>query len=100
MPIDIKQFKEASKPLGERVLGFLAAHPEQAYSLMEIMADLEGKGDAQTMAWLIAIERMRGTGSETWDKYAKSVAELVAQRKVKEALVQGTTYYAYAGGNS
>ncbi|WP_309895538.1 hypothetical protein [Archangium sp.] len=100
MPIDITQFNEASKPLTERILGLLKAHPAQAYSLMEIMAALEGKEDTTSVAWLILIERMDGKNSETWNKYVNSVTELVNQKKVKEAVVQGTTYYAYEGGKS
>jgi hypothetical protein len=100
VPIDIKKFEEASKPLDERIRRFLADHRDKAYSLMEIMAELEGQVGAQSMALLIAIERYGGKSSQTWDKYAKSVTELVKQGKVNEALVQGTSYYAIAGGNS
>jgi sirohydrochlorin ferrochelatase len=101
VPIDIKQFKEASRPLSERVLGFLKDHPEQAYSLMELMAELEGKADAASMAWIVAIERMSGKkeGSATLNKYSKALEELLKQGKVTEAQLQGTTYYAYGGGH-
>jgi hypothetical protein len=94
MPIDMQQFKEASKPLGERVLEFLSKDPNQAYSIIEIAAAVEGYAPDQ-ISVLLLLEGTRGQ-SKTWDRYAEVLTSLVEQRKVAQAVHKGSTYYAAA----
>jgi hypothetical protein len=97
VPIPIKQFEDATKPLPERIIGFLKEHPGQAYSLMEVMAGLEGHADVQAVGMLLMMEGLGGKGSETWKRYTEAMSELVRKGQVREAQLQGLTYYAYAG---
>jgi hypothetical protein len=95
MPIDIKQFEEATKPLAIRIRDFLANNSTQAYSIFEIMAALDGYPDASTATFLVAMERVGGKQSATWERYWGAVEELVKRNEVRGAPIQGATYYAY-----
>jgi hypothetical protein len=93
VPIDIDQFKAATRPLADRVLEFLNKTPSQAYSLIELIVALEGITESN-LTWLLALERMGGHRSKTWDSYQEAVAVLLTEGKIVEAQVRGITYYA------
>ncbi len=99
MPIDIKLFEDATKPLVERIRDFLTANQHKAYTAFEIIAALEGFTDVPTATFLIALQKSSGSKSQTWEKYVSALSELIARKEVREALVQGTTYYAYIPRN-
>ena len=79
MPITRKEFEEAKDELAEKSLEFLAAHPDKAFTLVEI---------AEGMGW-----------KPSWGLFeagniAQSVGFLVGLDKVKRKEIGGGTHYA------
>ncbi len=95
MAIDIAKFKEAQKPLEERILHALETGSPQAFSIFEIIETVEGlKGEDVLL--LVLAEKTLSKDSKTFAKYEQALSKLVSEGKVVTGEVRGSTYYALA----
>jgi hypothetical protein len=72
MPIPLESLKENA--LGQRVLAFLRAHPDEAFSLLEVIEAVEPM-PAHHIALVAASERARGIKG-LLDRYEAALADL------------------------
>ncbi len=92
MPIGVQELDAAAMPLADRILAVLAAAPDQAFNLYEVIQRVEGLTD-QAMLVAVFIEAAMDS-RPLITKYTQTVAELARSGKVKQAELHGTTYYA------
>ncbi len=98
MPIPVAKLAEAEQPVAQRIMAFLAEDRTNAYSLMEIFCGVDGY-DPLAGALLLAFEsgvRGKGGGSRL-DAYAKAIADLTRDGRVRCAKVGGIEHYAASG---
>lgn len=97
MPISVKDLKEAQRPLPERIMTFLRANPDKAFSITEIIMGVEPghKNELTLVLWLEEARQGRGLIVN----YQNALTELVRANQVRSAEVQGITYYAAIEGD-
>jgi hypothetical protein len=89
MPIDKATFKEAARPLEQRVLDYLQQNAQEAYSFLEIVAALEGYDSEFSAAILMYLDSER----RIQRAYEKALLRLMASGKVTRVMRQQTPYY-------
>ncbi len=92
MPIDIDQFKAASQPLAERIDQFLSRNPKQAFTMIEIIAEVEAV-DPATVPLLIVMSKGDRNGISV--RYAAALDDLVKSSLAAVAALGGINYYAH-----
>ena len=97
MPIGMDQFRQANRPIIEKITTFLDKNPGQAYSLLEIIASCEGypASDLSAVGLVITMEGGKEK-SATWVRYEQAVRDLLIRGTLSQAEMGGTTYYADA----
>ena len=86
MPIPKSALQEALKPLPTRIYEFLARNNQQAYSLYELISNIEKirPRDQSDMAI---------TTLAYYSTYNEALRQLVSTGKITKASVGGTIYY-------
>jgi hypothetical protein len=92
MPIDLKLFKDAQKPLDDRILAVLGGDTGVALSLQELIARVEGFARVADVMMMLLSEQMSGAPMRT--QYEVALERLVKTGKLNRAVVQGNTYFA------
>jgi hypothetical protein len=85
MPIPIQKLHEAQQPLRERILAFLRAQPDQAFSPVEIFAHLQGY-DKMTVEIM-----MIGTTGEQRARLLAPIIEIL-KSAVTDGILQSAPY--------
>lgn len=94
MPIPADKLRDAQRPLSERIVEFLSAHPESAFSFYEIVASIEGYDDVDDAA-LALVAQGAGPGAMR-TLYIGALKQLLASEAIAGAKVKGDVYYALA----
>lgn len=87
MPIDRNTFNEAQRPLEDRILDILSENSDQAYSLAEIVVEIEEHSPQFISLMLVADNKL-------FNKYKDAIGALVLSGKIEKSEVKGTTYFA------
>lgn len=93
MPIDVKELARAQVPVAERILEHLAAHPKEAFSLVEIFAACEGY-DKTTAALTLIFANQIPDHKATVAAYVQALNELDRRGAILSADVRGIRHYA------
>ena len=97
MPIDRKEFENANLPLEERIMAFLIANPDRAFTLLELISGIE-KQDMHVVQVQLLVEAQQRTDNGAYARYAQAIGQLTANGSVSAAQLRGETYYALSGG--
>ena len=87
MPIDRNTFNEAQRPLEDRILELLTKNIEQAYSMAEIVVEIEEQDPTIIHLTLLG-------NKDLYNKYQAAIKALVKDGKIEQSEVKGTTYSA------
>ena len=94
MPIPITTFREAERPLRDRILAILHAAPDQAYSHLELRAALDG-WDAERLPLMLAI-MSKEQRADVFRPVSEALDALEREGVVRRAEYQGMVYFALA----
>ena len=94
MPIPVTKLEDASRPLEDRILAFLGAKPDTAFSLPEIIGGLEDLSASTAQLVLTLADHTRGGALGA--QYMQTISSLVESRRVRAAMVGVVEYYACA----
>ena len=92
MPIDVKELVQAQRPLEERILEFLAANPDKAYSAYEVQAGVD-RLDANMLRMLIALSQP-AERDKILARTTATLEKLLNANKVIKGEHHGQAYYA------
>lgn len=87
MPIDRNTFNEAQRPLEDRILEFLTENSANAYSLAEIVVEIEER-DPQYISMALIVDK------ELYNKYKDAFNALIKNGKIEQSGIRGSTYFA------
>lgn len=98
MPKPVRELEEKRRPLEERVREFLAKHRENAYTLDEVIAGVEG-GDEQNRQNLVLLMLILSESRvvDLRQSYEQALKKLAVLKRVRMFQENDATYYAVAG---
>ena len=97
MPIDLDALREAERSPEQRIIDVLLKNTGKAYTLFELIAQLEGYGDdilASYSVMLLEKGMKEHERSPTFDKYRQAIDSLQRDGRVEAVTVSDATYYA------
>lgn len=103
MPITIDKFKEAQSPLTERIKEFLEQNKDKAFTVSEIIKEIEKPKDPQWFVMQLILELAAATtaGGHTRtsliQKYNSAIEELLSKGLIEKSEIEGATYLAIKG---
>ena len=97
MPISRARFEQRLRPLGERIVEFLGAHSDEAWSFLEIVQNLEHLTTDVETAIFLQRGRM-GDGSAPQPAIAAALEDLVKRGIIDAATDSGIVYYSLRPG--
>lgn len=93
MPIPIDTLRKQQRPHADRLMEFLQAHSDQAYTLVELVAELEGYEDTNKLGLAMSMLKPEDV-DQIGLPYFLALKQLVKDGSVSFALHQGREYYA------
>lgn len=93
MPIDIEKFHAAARPLGDRILDFLKAHPREAFNALELMVEIENIDlENKTKRLYVMFQVLERKG--LLHDYDLELDRLVREGRVEKASINGVEHFA------
>lgn len=96
MPISIAELQQAAEPLTSRILRFLRAHPDHAFSVLEIIEAVE-EIPANEIPELVLAQRKASGQSALLEAFNHALHELEFDRSFDKVILSadhgGTRYF-------